>query len=66
MNSPEVVEDEEQSPDSSRGNLRNVSRGDELERSDSDTGKELSDKLDTSANVGVKHPCTYPDLPFLG
>ena len=51
-NSPEVVEDEEQSPDSSRGNLRNVSRGDELERSDSDTGKEFSDKLDASANEG--------------
>lgn len=43
--SPEVVHDQEHTPDTDRRDLGNVGWGDELERSDTDTCKELADEL---------------------
>jgi hypothetical protein len=53
LNLPEVVENQEQSSNSSRSDLGNISRGNELQRSDTDSGKEFTNKLQKSAEVGL-------------
>jgi hypothetical protein len=63
IDSPEVVQHQQHSSDTGRGDLTDVGRGDELQRADADTGKQLGNELTNVSFKFNQHCCVLPDHP---